>query len=390
MISYGKQAIDQSDVDAVIDVLNSDWLTQGPAVEIFENNLNDYFGSKHACAVSSGTAALHLTGLALGWQPGDIIITSPITFLASANCIVYAKSTPEFVDIDSDTYTIDPNLVEDKIKFFRSKGKKVKAIIGVDYAGHPCDWRSLREIANKYEIQLVNDSCHAMGASYLDDKQYGVKYADVVTQSYHPVKHITTGEGGAVLTNDLTIDEKIRSLRAHGMTRNPNQLEKNDGPWYYEMHELGYNYRISDFQCALGISQLEKLSEWIKRRQEIAMMYSKAFNRNDLIKPLAVNDNVSHAYHLYVVRIDFSKLNIDRTNLFMFLKKNNIGVNVHYIPVHLHPFYRKNFKTNKGDCPIAEFAYEQIVSLPIYPAMEDASVLKVIKVLKDIMNKNAK
>jgi len=385
MISYGKQAIDQSDVDAVIDVLNSDWLTQGPAVEIFENNLNDYFGSKHACAVSSGTAALHLTGLALGWQPGDIIITSPITFLASANCIVYAKSTPEFVDIDSDTYTIDPNLVEDKIKFFRSKGKKVKAIIGVDYAGHPCDWRSLREIANKYEIQLVNDSCHAMGASYLDDKQYGVKYADVVTQSYHPVKHITTGEGGAVLTNDLTIDEKIRSLRAHGMTRNPNQLEKNDGPWYYEMHELGYNYRISDFQCALGSNQLKKLNKFIDKRRDIAKLYNKSFsNVDNLIIPENQN-SINHAYHLYPLQIIFEKLSITKPEFFSEMKEVGINLQVHYIPIYLQPFYQQNYGYNASDFPVSQKFYRNEVSLPIYPdLLSDEIMLIVNKIIKFI------
>ena len=385
MISYGKQAIDQSDVDAVIDVLNSDWLTQGPAVEIFENNLNDYFGSKHACAVSSGTAALHLTGLALGWQPGDIIITSPITFLASANCIVYAKSTPEFVDIDSDTYTIDPNLVEDKIKFFRSKGKKVKAVIGVDYAGHPCDWISLREIANKYEIQLVNDSCHAMGASYLDDKQYGVKYADVVTQSYHPVKHITTGEGGAVLTNDLTIDEKIRSLRAHGMTRTPNQLEKNDGPWYYEMHELGYNYRISDFQCALGSNQLKKLNKFIDKRRDIAKIYNKSFsNVDNLIIPENPN-SINHAYHLYPLQIIFEKLSKTKPEFFSEMKGVGINLQVHYIPIYLQPFYQKNYGYNASDYPISQRFYRNEVSLPIYPdLLTDEIMLIVNKIIKFI------
>ncbi|HIC43552.1 MAG TPA: aminotransferase class I/II-fold pyridoxal phosphate-dependent enzyme, partial [Sulfurimonas sp.] len=210
MISYGKQSIDQSDIDAVVEVLKRDWLTQGPAVETFENDLKNYFGAKHCCAVSNGTAALHLTGLALGWHPGDVIITTSITFLATANCIVYAGATPDFVDIDPVTYTIDPNKVEEKIKVYKSKGKKVKAVIGVDYAGHPCDWKGLRQIADKYGLQLVNDNCHALGALYFGEKQYAVKYADVVTQSYHPVKHITTGEGGAVFTNDPTIDQKVR------------------------------------------------------------------------------------------------------------------------------------------------------------------------------------
>ena len=198
MISYGKQSIDQTDIDAVVRVLKGDWLTQGPAVNTFENDLKSYFEAKHACVFANGTAALHLTGLALGWQPGDIVITSPITFLSTVNCIIYAGATPDFVDINPVTHTIDPILVEEKIKTYLSKGIVVKAVIGVDYAGHPCDWKALREIADKYELKLVNDNCHAMGASYNGDKQYAVKYADVVTHSYHPVKHIATGEGGAV------------------------------------------------------------------------------------------------------------------------------------------------------------------------------------------------
>ena len=216
MISYGKQSIDQKDIDAVVEVLKRDWLTQGPAVEAFEDDLKKYFGAKHVCAVSSGTAALHLAALTLGWQSNDIVITSPLTFLATANCIVYGGATPDFVDIDPISYTIDPNRVEDKIKFYQSQGKKVKAIIGIDFAGHPCDWKALREIADKYDLQLVNDNCHALGATYLNDKQYAVKYADLVIQSYHPVKHLTTGEGGAVLTNNSECGEKVRRLRTHG------------------------------------------------------------------------------------------------------------------------------------------------------------------------------
>ena len=212
MINYGKQTIEQDDIDAVIEVLNSKLLTQGPAVEKFEEDLEDFFNAKHACAVSNGTAALHLAGLALEWEPGDVIITSPITFLATANSIVYSGASPDFADIDPFTYTIDPNKVEEKVKFYLSKGKKVKAVIGVDFAGHPCDWEALRQIADRYELQLVNDNCHALGATYFDDQQYAVKYADAVTQSYHPVKHITTGEGGAILTNSLEIVEKVRCL----------------------------------------------------------------------------------------------------------------------------------------------------------------------------------
>ena len=385
MISYGKQFIDQSDIDAVVKVLKGDWLTQGPIVQKFENDLKSYFGAKYCCAVSNGTAALHLTGLALGWKPGDIVITSPITFLASANCIVYAGATPDFVDIDPLTYIIDPNLVEDKVKTYQSQGKKIKAVIGVDYAGHPCDWKALREIADKYDLQLVNDNCHAMGASYFDDKQYAVKYADVITQSYHPVKHITTGEGGAILTNDPLIDEKIRRLSTHGMTKDSNVLENNDGPWYYEMHEVGYNYRITDFQCALGSSQLKKLDLFVEKRRVIATNYDQMFADIDTFTIPKSRNLMDHAYHLYPLQINFEELNLTKSEFFEKMGKVRINLQVHYIPVHLQPFYKKRYGFNVGDYPLAEKFYDRAVSIPIYPSLTDAAVEKVVENIIDFV-----
>ena len=257
MISYGKQTIDQSDIDSVIKILKSDWLTQGPAVENFENDLKNIFGSKYACAVSNGTAALHLVAKVLNWSSGDIILTTPITFLATANCIEYVGATVDFVDINNENFTIDVNLLEEKIISYKNRGKKIKAVIAVDYAGHPCDWESLKKIADKYEFQLINDNCHALGASYNGDSKYAIKYANFVTQSFHPVKMITTGEGGAVITNDLESFKKLQILRSHGITKDPKVIGDSQGPWYYEMHEIGYNYRITDFQCALGSNQLK-------------------------------------------------------------------------------------------------------------------------------------
>ena len=386
MISYGKQTINQADIDAVVEVLKGNWLTQGPAISIFENNLKRYFGSKHACAVSNGTAALHLAGLALGWEQGDIIITTPLTFLATANSIVYADAIPDFVDIDMATYTIDPNLIEEKVKFYQSKGKKVKAIIGVDFAGHPCNWEALRSLADKYDLQLVNDNCHALGATYLDDKQYAVKYADLVIQSYHPVKHITTGEGGVVLTNSSELDERIRRLRTHGMTKDPNILEQNDGLWYYEMHEIGYNYRITDFQCALGSSQLKELDNFVQQRRKIARKYDKSFSIIDNFKTLAFNDLFKSSYHLYPLQIDFQKINISKLELFNKMKKSGINLQVHYIPVHLQPFYRKNYRFQKGDYPHSEKFYQNEVSLPIYPDLTIDEQVKVIENTKKYTN----
>jgi len=378
MISYGKQSLDQSDIDAVVEILRSDWLTQGPAVEIFESDLRHYFGARHACAVSNGTAALHLTGLALGWQPRDIVITTPITFLATVNCIIYTGATPDFVDIDPVTYTLDPNLVEEKVKHYHARGKKVNAVIGVDYAGHPCDWKALRGIADKFGLQLVNDNCHALGGSYLGEKQYAVKYADVVTQSYHPVKQITTGEGGAVLTNNPKINEKIHRLRTHGMTKDPGQLVNNDGPWYYEMHEVGYNYRITDFQCALGSSQLKKLDRFVDIRREIAHKYDKAFSNIDFLKIPGSHSSIIHAYHLYPLQIKFEKTTITKPEFFEKMKETGIDLQVHYIPVHLQPFYQKNYGFKTGDFPVSENFYYNEVSLPIYSELSSNDVSLVI------------
>jgi len=385
MISYGKQSIDQDDIDVVVDALKGDWITQGPNVEKFESDLKVYFGAKYCCAVSNGTAALHLTGLALGWRAEDIVITTPITFLATANCIVYAGATPDFVDIDPVTYTIDPNLVEEKVKSYQSKGKKVKAIIGVDYAGHPCDWKALRGIADKYDVQLVNDNCHALGASYFGDKQYAVKFADVVTQSYHPVKHITTGEGGSILTNDTAIDEKVRRLRSHGMTKSPDQLEKNDGPWYYEMREIGYNYRITDFQCALGNNQLKKLDKFVEKRCEIARRYDIAFSQDRrFIIPKVLSDN-DHAYHIYPLQIKIDEINIDKCYIFKNLKENHINLQVHYIPITEQPFYKNKYGFNNNNFPNAIKFYNREISLPIYPTLEpQAQENVIISLLKTV------
>lgn len=380
--SYGKQTIKQDDIDAVVNVLKGDWLTQGPYVKQFEDDLAKKFNAKYVSAVANGTAGLHLIGLALGWNKDDIIITSPITFLASANCILYSGATPDVVDIDSVTYNVDLNKLEEKILEYRKKNENVKAVVAVDYAGLPCDWKNLRELADKYNFQLVNDNCHALGAEIDNNPTYACKYADVVNMSFHPVKHITSGEGGAVLTHNEEIDEKIKVLRTHGMTKDEKYLTKSEGSWYYEMHELGYNYRITDIQSALGSSQLKKLDGFVKRRNEIATYYDNAFAGDARFRIPKVGENVKHAYHLYPLQIKFDQLQITKRVFFERMRKNNIGLQVHYIPIHLQPYYKNNFGFEEGDYPIAEEFYKNEVSIPIYPLLEDDDLEYLVKTIK--------
>jgi UDP-4-amino-4,6-dideoxy-N-acetyl-beta-L-altrosamine transaminase len=384
--SYGKQSISDDDIKAVVEALKSDWLTQGPAIKKFEDALCNKFSSRYCSVVSNGTASLHLIGLALGWKEGDIVITSPITFAASANCALYSCAVPDFSDINEQTYTIDVNKLEEKIKSYYSGNKKVKAVVAVDYAGQPCDWESLRYLADKYEFQLVNDNCHALGAEYKGDTGYAVKYADLVNLSFHPVKHITTGEGGAALTNNAELDKKIKILRTHGITKDENIMEKNDGPWYYEMHYLGFNYRITDFQCVLGISQLKRLDEFVAKRRKIAEYYNKAFKDvENLISP-ATAEYALPSYHLYPLQVKFDRVGISKKEFFSKLRQKNIYGQVHYIPVHLQPYYKNNFGFKEGDFPAAEEFYRREISIPIYPALQDEDLAYISKTIIDLVS----
>ena len=383
--SYGKQIIEEDDIQAVVDVLRSDWLTQGPSVVKFEQALQNKFHANHASAVANGTAGLHLIGLALGWKAGDVVLTTPITFLASANCILYAGATPDFVDIDSHSYAIDVNKLEEKVKRYRTQNKKIKAVIAVDYAGHPCDWKALRILADRYEFQLVNDNCHALGAQYFDDIGYAVKYADAVNLSFHPVKHITTGEGGAILTNNANIDAKVKILRTHGMTKDNALLEKNDGPWYYEMCMLGFNYRITDFQCALGINQLNKLDRFLTDRRRIAKYYDSQFFGGDIFITPIVDEKVRHAYHLYPLQIKFDTLHKTKKEIFELLKERRINCQVHYIPVHLQPYYRKQFGFKNEDFPVAEKFYQNEISIPMYPSLSSDDLEYICKTIREVI-----
>ena len=376
MINYGRQYIDSDDVKAVLRVLKSDWLTQGPQIQKFENSLKAYFNSNYCTVLSSGTAALHLAVLTLGWNKEDIIITTPISFLATSNCILYCGATPSFVDIESKYFTIDVEKLEQKIKLFKKREKKIVGIIATDYAGHPCDWKSLRKIADRYGLKLINDNCHALGAQIDNDKGYAIKYADLVTHSYHPVKNITTGEGGSILTNNKYLDKKIKSLRSHGVDQNTKNL------WFYEMKDLGFNYRISDIQCTLGITQLKKINKFLRRRNEVAKMYNKAFSNDMRFKIPGMKKNYTHAYHLYPLQINFDILKISKKILFKKMREKKINLQVHYIPTHIQPYYKKNFNFKIGDFPIAEKFYNREVSLPIYFSLKDKEIKTVIKYLK--------
>ena len=373
MIPYGRQTLDDEDIKEVVEVLRSDWLTTGPKVAEFEKSLARYLGVKHAVAVSSGTAALHCAMYALGIGPGHEVIVPTMTFAASANCVVYQEGIPVFVDVVSDTLLIDLKEVERKIT------PQTKAIIAVDYAGQPCDYDVLKEVADRHHLSLVADACHSLGATYRG-RSVG-SLADLSVFSFHPVKHITTGEGGMITTNNEEYAKRMRTFRNHGITYDHRQRDA-QGTWFYEMVDLGYNYRITDFQCALGMSQLQKLPRWLERRQEIARQYDETFAGIKGITPLTLKSDVRHAYHLYVVRIKPDETGIGRREFFQALRSRGIGVNVHYIPVHLHPFYQSNYHTKPGLCPVAEEAYEEIISLPIFPMMSDDDIIKVIQIIR--------
>lgn len=365
MIPYGKQYIDEDDIQAVTNVLQSDWLTCGQMVNDFEKALSSTCDAGHCVAVSSGTAALHAAMNALGIKPGDEVIVPALTFAATANAVSYCGGTPVFVDVEEGTLLISPE------KAAQAVTPRTRAIVGVDYAGQPCDWEALRALADKHNLALAADSCHALGAMYAGKPVNA--FADITVYSFHPVKHIATGEGGAIVTDNSEYAESMRRFRNHGITSDA-RMRESAGTWYYEMVELGYNYRITDIQCALGLSQLNKLDSFLEKRRSIAFQYDQAFASGP-VSPLTLRPDRLHAYHLYVVRVP------ERDTLFGRLREAGIGVQVHYIPVHMHPFYRKNFGTKPGLCPVAEAAYEKIVSIPMFPALDNAQVKKTVNTI---------
>jgi hypothetical protein len=373
-IPYGRQHITQEDINAVAEVLQSDFLTQGPAIEQFEKQFAEYIGVKYAVACSNGTAALHLSAMALGVGRGDRWITTPITFAASANCIKYCGGEIDFVDIDPTTYLIDLKKLEQKL--INAPKNYYQGVIPVDFAGRSVNLEQLNVLAKQYNLKIIEDACHAPGGFFVDsaeEKQYcgNGNFADAAIFSFHPVKHIATGEGGMVTTNNEEIYNKLLLFRTHGITKNPDLLNENHGGWYYEMLDLGYNYRLTDMQATLGISQLKRANDGVKRRREIAKAYFEAFNEKSFI-PGQSGLIEGHAYHLYIIETD------RRKELYNYLRSKGIFAQVHYIPLHLMPYYHQ-LGWNKGDLPVAENYYSGCLSLPMFPTLTNQEQEYVIE-----------
>lgn len=371
MIPYGRQTIDEDDINAVVDVLKSDYLTTGPKIAEFEQAVASYTGAKYAVAISNGTSALHAACFAAGIGQGDEVITTPLTFAASANCVLYCGGTPVFADVDPYTYNIDPKDIRKKIT------DKTKAIIAVHLAGQPCDMDEIHSIAQEHNLIVIEDGAHALGSVY-KGKKVGC-LSDMTTFSFHPVKPITTGEGGMIMTDNEELYKRLVLFRSHGITRDNSMMTRNEGPWFYQQLDLGYNYRITDIQCALGCSQMRKLDKFLKRRRELVERYNNAFIECDnIVTPYQLPDTQS-GWHLYIVQVK----NHDRKQVFETLRDKGIGVNVHYIPVYMHPYYQEHGYKDVH-CANAEEIYSHIISLPLYPGLTDDQQDYVIDTLKQL------
>ncbi len=382
MIPYGRQNISEDDIKAVSDVLKSDFLTQGNAVPEFENAVAQYCNVDFAFAVNSATSALHIACLSLDVGPNDIVWTSAVSFVASANCALYCGATIDFVDIDANTYNMSVKSLSTKLEQASKLGKLPKVVIPVHLTGQPCDMEEIYELSKKYKFKIIEDASHAIGARYKNTKIGDCKYSDIAVFSFHPVKIITTGEGGMVTTNNKVIAEKLSLYRTHGITRDESAMQNNpDGPWYYEQIKLGFNYRMTDIQAALGVSQMNRLDSFIQKRHEIFNRYNEYFQDLPVIKtPMQSRDSYS-SLHLYVIRVDNSKSKLDHKALFNYLRENNIGVNIHYIPIYRQPFYSK-FGFNFLDFPESEKYYAEAISIPIYPDLDEKSQEFVYKLIK--------
>lgn len=381
MIPYGRQDITQADIDAMVEVLRSDFLTQGPAVPRFEQAVAAYCGAHHAIAVNSATSALHIACLALGLGPGDWLWTSPITFVASANCGIYCGARVDFVDIDPRTYNLCPQTLARKLELAETAGRLPRIVVAVHLAGQPCDMAALRTLADRYGFHLIEDASHAIGGSYRGEPVGNCRFSDITVFSFHPVKLITTGEGGMLTTNDTAVADRLNLLRSHGITRDPAQMTQiPDGPWYYQQTTLGYNFRMTDIQAALGTSQLRRLDSYLARRQVLAQRYDSLLADLPLTLPWQHPDSQS-ALHLYIVRLQREHISCSHRAIFEDLRACGIGVNLHYIPVHTQPYYRQ-LGDAMGPFPEAERYYAEAISLPMFPGLTDAQQDEVVAALR--------
>lgn len=379
MIPYGRQHITDEDIQAVVDVLKSDFLTQGPVVPAFERAVCDYTGAKYGVAVNSGTAALHIACLALGLSKGDWLWTTPITFVASANCGLYCGAKVDFVDIDPVTWNISIDRLKEKLEKAKLENRLPKVIVAVHLSGLPCDMESIQLLSRKYGFSVIEDACHAIGSKYQNQPVGNCRYSDITVFSFHPVKTMTTGEGGMAVSNKKELAEKMMLLRSHGITRDSNKMtHRPDGSWYYQQITLGFNYRMTDFQAALGISQLKRLDKFIARRHDIADKYSDLLGNLPLQLPQPITGSYS-ALHLFVVRVESSSKS--HQQIFDHMREQGIGVNIHYIPVHIQPYYQ-NMGFSEGDFPEAESYYREAISLPLFPGLTEKEQDQVVSVLK--------
>lgn len=384
MIPYGRQDISQQDINVVLEVLQSDFLTQGPKVPAFEQTIAKHVNAKHALAVNSATSALHIACLALGLGQGDWLWTTPITFVASANCGLYCGAQVDFVDIDSATYNLCPKALEVKLIEAERNGKLPKVLVAVHLCGQPCDMQAIHALAQKYNFSVIEDASHAIGGKYQNEFIGNCHYSDITVFSFHPVKIITTAEGGMALTNDDLLAEKMNLYRSHGITRDPSLMTHDpDGPWYYQQVELGYNYRMTELQAALGISQMQRLDKFVAQRHVLAQCYNDLLSDLPLTLPWQHPDSYS-GLHLYVIRLRLDQINKTHLQVFEELREAGIGVNLHYIPVHLQPYYQK-IGFNKGDLPQAELYYDEAISLPMFSTLTKDQQDEVAQVLKRIL-----
>lgn len=376
MIPYGHQDINQDDINAVEKILRSDFLTQGPAVPVFENAIESYCDVKYGVAVNSATSALHIACLALGVAPGDVVWTTPITFVASANCALYCGAAIDFVDIDPLTYNLSIEKLAEKLSAAERSGKLPKVVIPVHLSGQSCDMEGIFKLSQQYGFKVIEDASHAIGGRYQSKPIGDCRYSEITIFSFHPVKIITTGEGGMAVTNDLKLAKKMRLLRSHGITRDQSEMiDTQAGPWYYEQIQLGFNYRTTDIQAALGSSQLHRIADFVEKRQLVAKFYDESCSKIQNIKIPFRAPQCFSSFHLYIIQLD--SVDIDHVVVFERLRKNNIGVNLHYIPVYRHPYYR-DMGFNVNDFPHAEQYYKRSISLPIFPAISQEQLVKVV------------